>query len=747
MLRQPRFRPHLHVETVSGEGIFVLSDSYHTVLHGRLYELVAPQLDGSPVEELYRRLQGQASVAQIHYTLNRLEQQGLLCEAGDCDREEEAALWTVQGLAPGTAACRLAEATVAIRAFGIDAEPLGDLLKSLNVRVAAKGDVCLVVTDHYLRPELKAWNKEALESGQPWFLIKPVGCEIWIGPLLLPGKTACWECLAQRIRANRPVLDYLDRVRGDRGAPALDVCRTPATLAVGWGLAANAVASFLAHDREQPLFEGKIQTLDLLTYRTRSHTLVKQPACSVCGGAPRTAEESAQPLVLSHRKKTYTEDGGHRALSPQETLDKYSDHVSSICGIVSVLERSAAADEGVMHVYLSGNNVARGHRDLANLRADLRSSTCGKGTTDVQAKAGALCEAIERYSGIFQGNEPRRAARYAELGDEAIHPHGCLLFSARQYQERESRNTQCATYNYVPMPFDPERKIEWTPVWSLTHQAVRYLPAALCYFDYPSAPGYDFGAGCSNGNAAGNCLEEAILQGLLELVERDSVGLWWYNRAQVPGLDLDSIDDPYLPRLRSFLQSRHRDLWILDVTSDLQIPAFTAVSRRTAGPCEEIMFGFGAHLDPKIALLRAVTELNQMLVPLLEPADDGQFRSLGDPETVHWLKTATTADHPYLLPRQGPLRRWDSYPKCWTDDLKEDILFCQRRIEALGLELLVLDQTRPEIGMPVAKTIVPGLRHFWARFAPGRLYDVPAKLGWQERPLDEDQLNPIPMFL
>jgi ribosomal protein S12 methylthiotransferase accessory factor len=63
------------------------------------------------------------------------------------------------------------------------------------------------------------------------------------------------------------------------------------------------------------------------------------------------------------------------------------------------------------------------------------------------------------------------------------------------------------------------------------------------------------------------------------------------------------------------------------------------------------------------------------------------------------------------------------------------------------MEMLVLDQTRSEIGLPVAKVIVPGLRHFWARFAPGRLYDVQVRLGWVAQPLTEDELNPIPMFL
>jgi ribosomal protein S12 methylthiotransferase accessory factor len=65
-------------------------------------------------------------------------------------------------------------------------------------------------------------------------------------------------------------------------------------------------------------------------------------------------------------------------------------------------------------------------------------------------------------------------------------------------------------------------------------------------------------------------------------------------------------------------------------------------------------------------------------------------------------------------------------------------------LERRGLELIVLDQTRPDIGLPVVKAVVPGLRHFWPRLGPGRLYDVPVELGWLTAPLDEDELNPDP---
>ena len=71
---------------------------------------------------------------------------------------------------------------------------------------------------------------------------------------------------------------------------------------------------------------------------------------------------------------------------------------------------------------------------------------------------------------------------------------------------------------------------------------------------------------------------------------------------------------------------------------------------------------------------------------------------------------------------------------------------CRALIESKGMELLVLDLTRPDIGMPVARVIVPGLRHFWERFAPGRLFDVPVEMGWRNDPISEVDLNPVPVI-
>jgi ribosomal protein S12 methylthiotransferase accessory factor len=747
MLSRPRFRPHFHVEVVPGEGVFVLSDSKQSLLRGRLYELVAPWLDGRATNEVCDRLRGEASPAEVYYALAQLERKGYLCEEEGALPAGQAALWSSQQVAPREAIQRLADRPVVVVAFGVEAGPFLELLRSLHVRVTDEGLPDVVLTDCYLRGELQALNAEALRASRPWLLVKPSGRQVWVGPLFRPGISGCWDCLAHRLRANSPVATYLRTRNGHAEAVVNDRATTPATLSVAWGLIANAVASWVVCG-ELPELDGKLQTLDVPSWRLQTHTLVRLPFCPAC---VRRDGGEARPFlvpVLVSSKKTFTSDGGHRVIAPEETLARYSHHISPILGAVSGLERATSAGDGVLHVYVAGSNVSRPHRDLARLRSDLRSMNSGKGTSDVQARASGLCEGLERYSGVFRGDEPRRQARMRRLGGAAIPLADCLLFSERQYRERDSRNAGASRFSFIPVPFDPEANVEWSPVWSLTRREVRYLPTAFCYFDYPQPEEQTYCLACSNGNAAGNTLEEAILQGFLELVERDSVALWWYNRVRRPRVELDSFGEPYLGRLQAFLREHGREFWVLDLTADLDIPVFASICRRTDGSPEQIVPGFGAHLDPRVALLRAVTEMNQMLAsPLLEPAGRGPGDPAADPETAHWLTTATVANHQYLLPADGPPLTAASYRHTWADDVTEDVRACQARVERAGMEMLILDQTRPEIGLPVAKVIVPGLRHFWARLAPGRLYDVPVWLGWLPRPLTEEELNPVPMFL
>jgi ribosomal protein S12 methylthiotransferase accessory factor len=403
--------------------------------------------------------------------------------------------------------------------------------------------------------------------------------------------------------------------------------------------------------------------------------------------------------------------------------------------------------DALVQLYLSRYSTpARpGTMELETLNP-VRSLTAGKGVTCDQAKASALCEALERYSAVFQGNELRRRGSLVDLGEPAIHPNSVMQFSELQYRTRREWNAVHPPWCEVPVEFDPSSVLDWTPLWSLTSQSERLLPSALCYLDYPTPRDSEPCFACSNGTAAGNTREEAILQGLFELLERDAVAIWWYNRVRRPALDLDSFRDPYVDRLRNMLLGRRRDFWVIDVTADLPVPVYVAISHRVDPGPEEIVLGFGAHRDGRIALLRAVTEMNQMLAPLLRPRGPSVTGTApSDPHMDVWLRTASLADHPYFSPLSGPPVALRSEPS-HNDDIVDDILDCRRELESRGLDLLVLDLTRPEIGLPVVR-VVSGLRHFWPRFSPGRLFDVPVALGWLERPTPEASLNPFPMFL
>jgi ribosomal protein S12 methylthiotransferase accessory factor len=526
---------------------------------------------------------------------------------------------------------------------------------------------------------------------------------------------------------------------------------TPATEQIAWNMAASAIATWVVKD-EAPDLEGTLVTLDTRTWASQTHRLIWRPQCPACGDPQDGAETVAHPIELESRRKTFTSDGGHRAMTPEATIERFQQHVSPITGVVSRLERTSLSQDGVMLAYSAGTNVARPPRTLEALHkagVSMRSTTGGKGVTDVQAKASALCEALERNSGVYRGEEPRRRARFKDLDGLAIHPNDCMGFSERQYRERDTWNAIGSHTVAVPAPFDEDALISWTPVWSLTRGEARYLPTAFCFYAYPIPAESRLCIACSNGNAAGNTLEEAILQGFLELVERDSVALWWYNRLRRPAAALETFDEPYLGKVQAFLARSGRTMEVLDITSDLGIPTFVAVSGRHESP-EQITTGFGAHLDPRIALLRAVTELNQLLLVLFRGS--GALEKSGnlsdaDPRAAEWIRTAAVADHPYLTadPAQAP-RTASSYAGRWSEDLRDDVRSCQALVERHGMEFLVLDQTRPDIGLPVVKVFVPGLRHFWRRLAPGRLYDVPVRLGCLPAPLGEEEMNPIGIF-
>jgi len=363
-------------------------------------------------------------------------------------------------------------------------------------------------------------------------------------------------------------------------------------------------------------------------------------------------------------------------------------------------------------------------------RSNVFDKLCaGKGRSAEQARVSALCEALERYSGVYQGDEARIRATREEIGASALDPARLLGFSEAQVA---ARTPETDRRRAIPAPLPAGTAIDWTPGWSLSQRARRYVPLTYCYAEAPAESGTAYCSPGSNGVAAGTCLEEAVLQGLLELVERDAVAIWWYNRVPRPAIDLDSFGDSYFAALIADYARLGWTIWVLDVTHDLGIPTCVALAHEPR--TDRFTIGFGCHLDAQLAVQRALTECNQ----LFEPA--GSRRAPWDADRL--------SDREYLFPRADlPRVQAGAMPRTSGGDLRADIEHCAARLTDAGLELVVVDKTRPDIGLSVAQVIVPGLRHFWPRFGPGRLYTVPCAMGWLARPLTEGELNPIPLLL
>ncbi|WP_371497200.1 TOMM precursor leader peptide-binding protein [Kitasatospora sp. NBC_00374] len=746
------FRRHLRAEVIAGEGAYLISERGTTRLRGAHVEAVAPLLDGTrDLPSLLREAGDRVSAAEIGELLGSLSAAGLVSyrPADQSGRDPRAeAFWELAGLDGSSSSARVTAAQVRILAVGRDDEAsVRPAFEAAGLRCVTSdspdaAELTVVVCDDYLAPVLRRIDLAQRAAGRPWLIAKPTGSVVWSGPVLSADEGACWQCLAHRLRANRVHELTVQHALGLSEPPLGPEASLGATRALGLQLAALQAAKWLAG---QPRSERpEIHTLDTLSLRAGRHTVVRRPQCPTCGTPAAGAARMLEPVVLrpARRDPPAGHGRGRRPPTAQQVLDRYGHLVSPICGVVQEITRAQAP--APLHSFTARTCTA------PEGRAPLRRESGGKGATELDARVSALCEALERESGRLHGDEPRIRDTLRGLGEAALPPNSCQLYHERQYRDRAQWNIAHGSYQRICEPLDERTPLDWTPVWSLTGGRQRLLPTAMLFYG-SHQPGDDarYARADSNGCAAGGTLEDAVLRGFLELVERDAVALWWYNRTRQPAVDLSALGDPWIDEVARLHRGQGRELWALDLTADLGVPVVAVLSRRRQGPTEDILFGFGAHFAFPEAVRRAVAEVNQLL-PAVAPAGPGgpPRYSLQDPAALHWWRTATVDRHPYLLPdpEQRAVRPSDRPSPAGTGT-RSDVETAGELVRRHGMELLVLDQTRADIGLPVVRVIVPGLRHFWARFAPGRLYDVPVRLGRLDEPTPYERLNPVPLFV
>lgn len=730
-------KPTLRIESLDASTAFLIGERERFVLAGDAAVAVASLVDGHrTIADILDAARATLHEPEVLYALHQLVECGHLVRAGHAPCSGSA-FWYGMGLDGNAAAEMLRVTPVAVVGVGdaVPVEWLTEALRQAGVRVDRGAAVQVVVTDDYLRPELASINRAALLARAPWFLVQPTGLRPLVGPAFRPGAGACWDCLAFWIRQNQPV-EELVRQRAEHeahGRPVAPRTDNEAGVRAACGIAALAIASSLVRRcGTGDAISAHVLGIDLAGFAISPHAVVQRPQCATCGDPARTSAIGARPIELQRVAKPYAADGGYRRDAPRRTYERYQHLVSPVTGAVTHLVPMPARDTELRAVYASGYLVCP--RNGGVPRRNVFDKRCaGKGRSADQARVSALCEALERFSGVYQGDEPRVRGSLAELGTRALPVSQLVNFSEAQYGARQPLNARTTDRRqWIPAPIDRTTAIDWTPAWSLTRQERRYVPFPYCYAEAPVETGTPYCDACSNGVAAGACLEEAILQALLELVERDAAAIWWYNRLRRPAIDLDSFADPYFDALRADYAGMGWTIWVLDLTHDLGISTCVALAYQAS--TDRFAIGFGCHLDPRIAVQRSLTELNQVFDPT------GTLRAPWDLEQI--------ADRSYLFPdnERTPIAA-ETIPQLAGADLRADIEQCSMRLERAGLELVVVDKTRPDIGLHVAQVIVPGLRHFWPRFGPGRLYEVPCALGWTTRALEESELNPVPLFV
>lgn len=325
-------------------------------------------------------------------------------------------------------------------------------------------------------------------------------------------------------------------------------------------------------------------------------------------------------------------------------------------------------------------------------------SVAGKGGSLDEARAAARGEAAERYSLVFQGNEPSLQASLASVRDQAIGLSDLLQFSDEQYALRDQWNRGTYGFPYIPPRCPEDHPISWTPAYSLREDSAVLIPTQHCYLSSARHGEILFAIADTNGCAAGPTLEFALENAILELIERDGIARWWLTRARVPAMNLPASSEAQA--IADLFHRDNRAVHLLNLTTELGIPVFAATAYdRSSG--KRISLGFGAGRCTEQAAMRALRELQQgFSQPEVDPEQE-EPNSMGRAHAV-WVCQASAETDSYIVPGQAPAQ--------------PAILPCAglpaliQRLKEAQMDVYVVDVTRPETGVPVLRAICPQLR-------------------------------------
>ncbi len=447
---------------------------------------------------------------------------------------------------------------------------------------------------------------------------------------------------------------------------------------------------------------SRITSLDLGSLRSQTVPLLPEPRCPSCAQAAPGGPEAFEGL----RPRPKPAPDRYRLQGVRDYQLPVGALVNPACGVIGAgalmdptLPTTAAVTGGVF---------IRGYAGLLDV------AWSGHANSYADSLRLAYLEGLERYAGTHhrRAGEPLVAA-YADVADRALDPTSCGVYADE-------------TYDVDPLVrrLDPEQPIPW--VWGHVVRTGEPILVPRRFAFYSSgAPGDNFVLSSSNGCATGGSLEEAILYGLLELIERDAFVLGWYARDRPRRIDLDSCASPAIRTMVDRGTLAGYEVLAFDSRTDLSVPVVTTLAVRHDGGPGLLAFAAGAHLSPERAVAAALSE-TLTYIPVKAGTTRRRQAQL-DAMAEDYSLVQTVHDHADLfgLPRmrghaedyladrpQETVAELYGTPGPPAADLRQDLQGVLGELHGKGYEVIVVDQTTPEqhtMGLRTVCTIVPGL--------------------------------------
>ena len=320
----------------------------------------------------------------------------------------------------------------------------------------------------------------------------------------------------------------------------------------------------------------------------------------------------------------------------------------------------------------------------------------GKGATVEQARASAMMEGFERYSAEKQDIDQEKISisAYNEIkNDSVLNPRDLLLPKSFENQNIEMQ------------------KLEWIEAEEIISESPILVPANAVFHPYipnreikPSAMAMF--KGNTNGLASGNVIEEAVLHGIFEVVERDAWSIFELTKRNKKQIDLDTIENDTVRELVEKFTSQGIKIKLMDITADLKIPTIVASADDTVLKDAALLtLGVGTHLNPEIAAIRALSEVAQSRATQIHGTREDTVRADFMRKAGYENMKRTNKD--YFVEEDEKINLSDIENKI-TGSIKRDIEVSIEEVQKAGLDKVIYyDLTREEIGVNVARVIIP----------------------------------------